>query len=480
MTVPDLQPEAIALANSANGLVTAPAGCGKTQLVTEAVLHAHLSGQRRQLVLTHTHAGVDALRARLARTPAPSASYQVETIDGWALRFATAFPRRCNIQVPHDHADFWRAVHESVASLLATPAIREVIAASYGGVVVDEYQDCTTAQHDLVLALGRVTPIRVLGDPLQGIFEFAGAVDWETHVTSSFSEVGPLGTPWRWHGKNTSLGQWLIDQRPAFLGANSIDLSASPIGVRSPSATSDMTQETWSACNALRRRDGTSLVISKWARSYVSVAKNFQGSFSVIEPIDSADLTRHAKALARCTGTALVMATLDFAKACATGVSDAVGAAAVNKFKAGDVPNAANYRTKREIVGLLVDVANSSTNQSVHRALSAIKRAPETKVYRRELLDEFMRALTVGDTGAIEEEPLLEAMTAVRNLTRHTGRRLPSRAFGSPLLVKGLEFDHVVVLKPEEMTRRELYVALSRATRTVSVVANGPILTLRD
>ena len=44
------------------GLVVAPAGCGKTHLIAEAVGHA----KGKQLVLTHTHAGVD---LELGRTP---------------------------------------------------------------------------------------------------------------------------------------------------------------------------------------------------------------------------------------------------------------------------------------------------------------------------------------------------------------------------------------------------------------------------
>ena len=47
------------------GAITAPAGCGKTQLIADA-LSRH--GSRKPiLVLTHTNAGVAALRGRLDR-----------------------------------------------------------------------------------------------------------------------------------------------------------------------------------------------------------------------------------------------------------------------------------------------------------------------------------------------------------------------------------------------------------------------------
>ncbi len=44
------------------GSVTAPAGCGKTQLIADA-LTQHF-GRKPVLVLTHTNAGVTALRTR--------------------------------------------------------------------------------------------------------------------------------------------------------------------------------------------------------------------------------------------------------------------------------------------------------------------------------------------------------------------------------------------------------------------------------
>ena len=47
------------------GSVTAPAGCGKTHLIAETLLRH--SGPKPILVLTHTNAGVAALRGRLSK-----------------------------------------------------------------------------------------------------------------------------------------------------------------------------------------------------------------------------------------------------------------------------------------------------------------------------------------------------------------------------------------------------------------------------
>src|SRR5215208_8537270 len=74
------------------GAITAPAGCGKTQLIASA-LSRH-EGPKPVLVLTHTNAGVAALRGRLDRAHAPPSAYRLSTIDGWAIRISSTFPMR--------------------------------------------------------------------------------------------------------------------------------------------------------------------------------------------------------------------------------------------------------------------------------------------------------------------------------------------------------------------------------------------------
>jgi len=74
------------------GSITAPAGCGKTQLIAETLI-AHTQS-KPILVLTHTNAGVAALRARLRRAGVPNSAYRVSTIDGFSMRLIAKFPAR--------------------------------------------------------------------------------------------------------------------------------------------------------------------------------------------------------------------------------------------------------------------------------------------------------------------------------------------------------------------------------------------------
>ncbi len=59
----------------------------------------------------------------------------------------------------------------------------------------------------------------------------------------------------------------------------------------------------------------------------------------------------------------------------------------------------------------------------------------------------------------------------VRNRSRRLGRILPRCAVGTTLLVKGLEFDHAVVLDTDAYDARNLYVALTRGAKSLTVTS---------
>ena len=157
-------------ANSNAAFLIAPAGCGKTELLASSVRHLP---DRRQLVLTHTHAGVRAVRDRLQRLGAASRSYRVDTIAGFSLRLAASYPRLSGLANATPRAP---RVESGVSGCAASASEPDTSggrsARPMTGVMVDEYQDCTLLQHEIVLALADVVPTRLVGDPLQGLFSF--------------------------------------------------------------------------------------------------------------------------------------------------------------------------------------------------------------------------------------------------------------------------------------------------------------------
>jgi DNA helicase-2/ATP-dependent DNA helicase PcrA len=61
----------------------------------------------------------------------------------------------------------------------------------------------------------------------------------------------------------------------------------------------------------------------------------------------------------------------------------------------------------------------------------------------------------------------------VRDRGRQTGRRVEYRTVSRTLLVKGLEFDHAIVLNADAHNRSNLYVALTRGSRSLTVLSSG-------
>jgi DNA helicase IV len=69
-----------------------------------------------------------------------------------------------------------------------------------------------------------------------------------------------------------------------------------------------------------------------------------------------------------------------------------------------------------------------------------------------------------------------QAVVRTRQQLRVTGRRPESRIVARPLLIKGLEFDHAVVTDSWSYDAHELYVCLTRGSKSLAVVATSPAM----
>ena len=66
-----------------------------------------------------------------------------------------------------------------------------------------------------------------------------------------------------------------------------------------------------------------------------------------------------------------------------------------------------------------------------------------------------------------------DAAIQVREQSRLIGRPLAKRTVGSTLLLKGLEADVSVILSPDVMDNRHLYVAMTRGARRLVICSNA-------
>jgi hypothetical protein len=78
--------------------------------------------------------------------------------------------------------------------------------------------------------------------------------------------------------------------------------------------------------------------------------------------------------------------------------------------------------------------------------------------------------------GGTEGLSFHEAAIRVREQNRLGGRPLPRRAVGSTLLLKGLEAEVAVILNASALDARNLYVAMTRGSKSLTVCAPSPVL----
>lgn len=78
------------------------------------------------------------------------------------------------------------------------------------------------------------------------------------------------------------------------------------------------------------------------------------------------------------------------------------------------------------------------------------------------------------DTGV-----LLEELAKAREVLRYAGRRERKRVISRTLLVKGLEYDHVIIADVGDHAKvNDLYVALSRARKSIKILGSSSTLLL--
>jgi DNA helicase-2/ATP-dependent DNA helicase PcrA len=101
-----------------------------------------------------------------------------------------------------------------------------------------------------------------------------------------------------------------------------------------------------------------------------------------------------------------------------------------------------------------------------------LKANPETGAYRRDLLNRLLQILKMH--GENHGMSLTEAGKIYQRDMRHMGR--PTRhqkLIGTTLLVKGLEFDHAVILDADSLDPKDLYVAMTRGTKSLTIIGSG-------
>ena len=452
-------PEVAIIASSRLGSVVAPAGHGKTEAIVKA---ARLG--RRALILTHTHAGVHALKARLRRLGVPTNAFAVETIAGWALKYAMAFPKMGDppAGLPQLDED-WDRITRGAIKVLSMKAVQRVIVCSYDRVFIDEYQDCGERHHELALCLAKILPTVVFGDPMQGIFEFTeDSIRWSKHVVPNFPVAAELLIPRRWEGKDPDLGLWIAQTRGKLMRGEQIDLMSGPIHfIEAPGAFF-----MGAFFENLIAREGNIAAIHCRRGTCEKLAQATSGAFQAIEEMGAKRLRSFATSWdVAATAEDRLAAMRQLHADCfsqkempAGHVDTEVDAAVVNDLKLF----AERFKATGEI-------------EHVRLIFSQARNHPRWRVFRGELWRDASKA--VSEVASGRSASMSDAVVAIRERTIHSGRAKQKRLISTPLLLKGLEFDHVLIPDASHFLRERVaaaklfYVAISRATRTLTITS---------
>lgn len=475
------------------GLLIAPAGHGKTTTIAECLLKS--TNALPQLVLTHTHAGIASLRAKFQKKNVNPLCYQLETITGFAQRLVLALAGNSELPGEEDNTYFECAVSQC-AKLLEKHSVQIIIRKSYSGAYVDEYQDCTRHQHEMIMALCAKLPLHILGDPMQGIFDFEKEriVSFNEDLCS-FNKYDFLQTPWRWFEINQTLGEQILKIRQLLEANEEICLTAwdaieayeyPKTGRYDPAYNRpicqilnsiDRTESVLVLCPSYKEANNKGVLQLRGSlhdRIDLKSRIDFSDNFLILDAIDGAEYYSCAKHideyLSKCGGKRIKKIAWLY------DILDAmhVNATSLNLW-INRKDNRLKDRRKEKSVSAklhkLFEVFDqSATIKNFMNLVRFIFSIKGIKCHHKELFLQVRKAASIAESESIS---LYDAMRILKNRTRIVGRATKRHCIGTTLLTKGLEFDNVIICDADKFEdAKNFYVAISRARKRLVLFYN--------
>lgn len=461
-----VKPEEIALIQSMhNAAIIAPAGHGKTEMITE--LAEQLPGKK--LILTHTNAGVRALTTRLNKKNIKNDKYNLFTISSFCMRWNKAYPATSGLDpnIEITNSQFYNSQYTGAGRIFSHKWARDVLQNTYSHVIVDEYQDCIIDQHKIFVNINSTIPVYIFGDPLQSIFGWAGKpVSWNN---LEFKTVCVETSPHRWNNFNPELGEYLTSVRTTLLPAlhgESVWLCTKPNGkfIKRVSQAEAWGDKLLSEINRFQ----SVVYLTKWPKPQCSFSQQSGGVFQNDEPQNLTDLYQYARSLDSDDGFSIAKTIFDFIANCATKINAELGSYKVNIEKRNlDFSRISKHP---DFGDRIQELCRCHSHEQMLSVLEWIKSNSTFRLYRRELFTELIRSIRFAMDKQIS---IFDAAQQIRmgpnNQHRYTGfKKLASRA----VLSKGLEFECVIIDLSEKYTATEMYVAMTRAMKVIYFITD--------
>ncbi len=310
---------------------------------------------------------------------------------------------------------------------------------------------------------------------MQCIFNFGGPMpDWIQDVEAYFPTIEQLNTPWRWNNAGTpALGEWILNCRQLLHQGNKIDLTSCPAHVSHHQLTgngrSDLQGQQSIHYAFLQNYPNESLLIlgdsakPKVRHEFAKLTANLD----VVEPVEFRDIITSAVQIDNADGINLVQVVLNTAANMMTNVEVSLTLQRLTTIMARR-----NRTPPTPVEHHLICLIQDCTRVNILNVLQQLEVKPGVRIYRKSALHVLKEAISIAIQSP--EQSLFDAASKVRERIRHVGdKRIPHRAIGSTLLLKGLECDHIIILDAGALNSKNLYVALSRGAKSVNVFANS-------
>jgi len=468
--------------------IEAPAGCGKTyEAVSLACDIGTALSESSVLLLTHTNAAKNEF-ARRAATAKGASRVRVSTIDSFLLELcaphaaALGLPFPLRAALSEGSVDISALGEKALDLLRRSPIVGHVVSARYPVIILDEHQDASTTQNEVieVIASSGKVRARYFGDPMQAIYDFGDdGVDWES-LKQSADAVCMLTEPWRWVGK-PELGAWITDARKRLAQEHplpplpqGVGVSVTIVqGVGDPGYGQHMDSK---LVAPLWTFESNSCVVLTYTNRHANaLVMQTGGSFTLNEGADLKLARNTIRTMCDADGDAqrLSVIVVETLSAAAVGFD----AAKRKQCFAGLKRAAVDIGRKKQVASVLESLAEIYLAPSVTtacRVLGQIVQSPPGWLKRMQYPRNIEAIVQVGDSSAPPQE-------AIESVIAH-GRpaEMVRRTISTVHKAKGLEYEAVMLwnlsavdFPLDDKRARLLYVAISRATKRLVLLAPG-------
>ena len=381
--------------------------------------------------------------------------------------------------------------------LFQLTAVKRTILNSYKGLFVDEYQDCTKSQHEMLMVLSEILPIHILGDSMQGIFGFnEPLVDFEKDL-NDFEKAEELDTPWRWNNNenNEQLGNDLknirntLNSRNKAINLSEFDSISFIVADENDiySNQSDLRQ-TLNSLITNRETNSLLLIFPEYFdersfkkggindRAKIKSQIDYSNQLILLEAIDAKDFYNISKKIDD------LILNISRKRKKIKSMNDNLFSRLFNKTNLSEWINDNTLKNKRGDNKLVKNkleerITSFTVSPSIKKLLEIIlfmKKDMKFKTKRYDLLNSIIKSMNIAMS---EKMTVYEAMVNHKNIVRRVGRKIHGKCIGTTLLTKGLEFDTVAILNAHRIEDyKHFYVAVTRACKRLFVFSEKNIL----